>query len=152
MKQTKGRSPSASAIPTNYVEEHFCLAFEDLKTSKSKKLELKRVNPRLFPTHSARGSEWAKVKSVLKSGNSVFERNQVDSGHSNWKLCLDYANISRHVGLFGELGRACRTNRGFSEIPPIAFNFMFYLEKGFVTFGEKPEFMERTRRLAEGLL
>ncbi|KAG5631622.1 hypothetical protein H5410_003339 [Solanum commersonii] len=37
-------------------------------------------NPRPFPTHSARESEWAKVESVLKSSKSVFERNRVDSG------------------------------------------------------------------------
>ncbi|KAG5571657.1 hypothetical protein H5410_061423, partial [Solanum commersonii] len=51
----------------------------DLKTSNSKKLELERVNPRIFPTHLARESEWNKAKAVLKSSNSVFERNRVDS-------------------------------------------------------------------------
>ncbi|KAG5631420.1 hypothetical protein H5410_003137, partial [Solanum commersonii] len=43
------------------------------------RIELKRVNPRLFPTHSAPESEWAKAEIVLKISNSVFERNQVDS-------------------------------------------------------------------------
>ncbi|KAG5610108.1 hypothetical protein H5410_021389, partial [Solanum commersonii] len=42
-------------------------------------VQLERVNPRPFSTHSARESELAKAKVVLKSGNSVFERNQVDS-------------------------------------------------------------------------
>uniref|UniRef100_M1DW25 Integrase core domain containing protein n=1 Tax=Solanum tuberosum TaxID=4113 RepID=M1DW25_SOLTU len=58
---------------------------------------------------------------------------------------------SRRVGSFGELGRARRITRWFVEVPLIAFNFMFYLEKGSVTFGEKPEFAECTRRLAEDI-
>ncbi|WMV09113.1 hypothetical protein MTR67_002498 [Solanum verrucosum] len=43
-------------------------------------VHLERVNPRPFPTLSARESEWAKTEVVLKCGNSVFERNRVDSG------------------------------------------------------------------------
>ncbi|KAG5610096.1 hypothetical protein H5410_021377 [Solanum commersonii] len=58
MKQTKGGLPSALAIPTYWAE----------------------VNPRPFPTHSARESEWAKAEVVLKSGNSMFERNRIDLG------------------------------------------------------------------------
>ncbi|KAG5614988.1 hypothetical protein H5410_014812 [Solanum commersonii] len=38
------------------------------------------VHPRLSPTLSAGESEWAKAEAVLKCGNSVFERNRVDSG------------------------------------------------------------------------
>ncbi|KAG5585679.1 hypothetical protein H5410_046113, partial [Solanum commersonii] len=63
--------------------------FLSLKVLNSKKLEpvviglswvqLERVNPRPFPTHAARESEWAKAKDVLSYGNLVFERNQVDS-------------------------------------------------------------------------
>ncbi|KAG5611033.1 hypothetical protein H5410_022314 [Solanum commersonii] len=41
----------------------------------------KRVNPRPFPTHSTRESEWAKAEVVLKCCNSVFERNRVDLGN-----------------------------------------------------------------------
>ncbi|KAH0636443.1 hypothetical protein KY289_036358 [Solanum tuberosum] len=47
---------------------------------------------------------------------------------------------SRHVGSFGELGRAHRTTRRFTEGPHLAFNFMIYLMLGSLTFGEKPEF------------
>ncbi|KAG5605364.1 hypothetical protein H5410_026856 [Solanum commersonii] len=43
-------------------------------------VQLKRVNPRPFPTYLARESEWAKADAVLKSRNLVFERNRVDSG------------------------------------------------------------------------
>ncbi|KAG5605188.1 hypothetical protein H5410_026680, partial [Solanum commersonii] len=39
---------------------------------------LERVNPSPFPTHSTRESEWAKAEAVLKIGNSMFDRNQVD--------------------------------------------------------------------------
>ncbi|KAG5605924.1 hypothetical protein H5410_027416 [Solanum commersonii] len=45
------------------------LDLEDLKTFKSMKLEV------------AQESEWAKEKVVLNCGNSVFERNRVDSGY-----------------------------------------------------------------------
>ncbi|KAG5590487.1 hypothetical protein H5410_041001, partial [Solanum commersonii] len=44
-------------------------------------VQLERVNPRLFPTHSAQESEWAKAEVMLKSGNSVFERNRVNLGN-----------------------------------------------------------------------
>ncbi|KAG5589813.1 hypothetical protein H5410_040327 [Solanum commersonii] len=50
------------------------------KAERSLWVQLERVNPRYFPTHSARESEWAKVEAVLKSDNSVFKRNRVDSG------------------------------------------------------------------------
>ncbi|KAG5630764.1 hypothetical protein H5410_002481 [Solanum commersonii] len=38
------------------------------------------MNPRPSPTLLARESEWANAEAVLKSDNSVFERNRVDSG------------------------------------------------------------------------
>uniref|UniRef100_M1DC96 Uncharacterized protein n=1 Tax=Solanum tuberosum TaxID=4113 RepID=M1DC96_SOLTU len=41
-------------------------------------VQLERVNPRPSPTLSTRESEWAKAEVVLKSGNSVFERNRID--------------------------------------------------------------------------
>ncbi|KAG5611013.1 hypothetical protein H5410_022294 [Solanum commersonii] len=43
-------------------------------------VQLERVNPRPSPTLSDQESEWAKAEVVLKSGNLVFERNQIDSG------------------------------------------------------------------------
>uniref|UniRef100_M1DFJ7 Integrase core domain containing protein n=1 Tax=Solanum tuberosum TaxID=4113 RepID=M1DFJ7_SOLTU len=50
---------------------------------------------------------------------------------------------SRHVGKFGELGRARQTTQQFAEPPLIAFNFIVFDVFGFVTFGEKP--MDRTK-------
>ncbi|KAG5585768.1 hypothetical protein H5410_046202 [Solanum commersonii] len=47
-------------------------------------VQLKRVNPRPSPTHSARQSESAKAKVVLNCCNSVLERNRVDSGEPQW--------------------------------------------------------------------
>ncbi|KAG5580599.1 hypothetical protein H5410_051226 [Solanum commersonii] len=41
-------------------------------------VQLERVNPSPFPTHSSQESEWVKEEALLKSGNSVFERNRVD--------------------------------------------------------------------------
>ncbi|KAG5631569.1 hypothetical protein H5410_003286, partial [Solanum commersonii] len=99
-KKTKKRRPEdhlmhsvsrRKALTSPKVPRIFYLAFEDLKFSNSKKLEmglvvigsswflLERVNPRPSPTLSARESEWAKAEVVLKSGNSVFERNRVYS-------------------------------------------------------------------------
>ncbi|KAG5580416.1 hypothetical protein H5410_051043 [Solanum commersonii] len=61
-------------------------------------VNLERVNPRPFPTHSARESKWAKAEVVLKSGNSVFKRNRVDSGNRplgprSQPIRLAYINI-----------------------------------------------------------
>uniref|UniRef100_M1E0K5 Integrase core domain containing protein n=1 Tax=Solanum tuberosum TaxID=4113 RepID=M1E0K5_SOLTU len=67
------------------------------------------------------------------------------------RLNLEVGVESRHVGSFADLGRARRTTRWFAESPFIPFNFMLNLEFGFVTFGEKPEFTEFTRRLAEDM-
>ncbi|KAG5571383.1 hypothetical protein H5410_061149, partial [Solanum commersonii] len=58
---------------------------------------------------------------------------------------------SRHVGLFGELGRARQTTRRFTKVPHLAYNFMLYLKFDSVTFGEKLEVAEGTRRFAESL-
>uniref|UniRef100_M1DR87 Uncharacterized protein n=1 Tax=Solanum tuberosum TaxID=4113 RepID=M1DR87_SOLTU len=52
---------------------------------------------------------------------------------------------SRHIGSFGELGRARQTTRRFAEVPHIAFNFMINVKFSSVTFGEKPEVVECTR-------
>ncbi|KAG5571353.1 hypothetical protein H5410_061119 [Solanum commersonii] len=127
-------------------------------------VQLERVNPRPFPTHSARESEWAKGEVVLKSGNSVFKRNQVDSGAGDvilkgkGRLLAKFGKTgrnlsilglnsrswvkSRHVGLFGELGQTHRTTWWFTEVPHLAFNFMLYLKFDSVTFGEKPDVAE----------
>ncbi|WMV32582.1 hypothetical protein MTR67_025967 [Solanum verrucosum] len=43
-------------------------------------VQLEGVNPKPFSTHSARESEWTKVKVVLHCCLLVFERNQFDSG------------------------------------------------------------------------
>ncbi|KAG5599817.1 hypothetical protein H5410_031187, partial [Solanum commersonii] len=42
-------------------------------------VQLERVNPRPSPTHSARESDWAKVKAGSNCGLSVFERKRFDS-------------------------------------------------------------------------
>ncbi|KAG5580605.1 hypothetical protein H5410_051232, partial [Solanum commersonii] len=42
-------------------------------------VQLKRVNPKPFSTHSARESEWTKAKAVLNICLLVFEKNQFDS-------------------------------------------------------------------------
>uniref|UniRef100_M1DHQ9 Uncharacterized protein n=1 Tax=Solanum tuberosum TaxID=4113 RepID=M1DHQ9_SOLTU len=60
-------------------------------------------------------------------------------------LILEIVVESRHVGQFGELGRARRTTQRFTESPLIAFNFRLLLSFGSVTFDEKPEFTECTR-------
>lgn len=59
---------------------------------------------------------------------------------------------NRHVGQFGQLGRVCQTTRWLDESPLISFIFMGFDDFGSVTFGEKPELAECTRRLVESLL
>ncbi|WMV54901.1 hypothetical protein MTR67_048286 [Solanum verrucosum] len=56
---------------------------------------------------------------------------------------------SRHVGSFGELGRAGRTTRHFTEVPLLTFNSMPNKYLGFVTFIEKVDVVESTWRLDE---
>uniref|UniRef100_M1DYP1 Integrase core domain containing protein n=1 Tax=Solanum tuberosum TaxID=4113 RepID=M1DYP1_SOLTU len=56
---------------------------------------------------------------------------------------------SRHVGSFGELGRARQTTRWFAKVHHLAFNFMLNVLLSSVAFGEKPEIANGTRRLAE---
>uniref|UniRef100_M1DHA7 Putative plant transposon protein domain-containing protein n=1 Tax=Solanum tuberosum TaxID=4113 RepID=M1DHA7_SOLTU len=65
-------------------------------------------------------------------------------------LILEVGVESKHVGQFGELGRARRTTRRFTESTLITFNFLVFDAFGSVDFGEKPEFAECTWRLAEG--
>uniref|UniRef100_M1DDA4 Integrase core domain containing protein n=1 Tax=Solanum tuberosum TaxID=4113 RepID=M1DDA4_SOLTU len=60
--------------------------------------------------------------------------------------------VESNIGSFGEVGQARRTTRRFTEGPPLAFNFMFNVLLGTVTFGEKPQFVEGTRQLTESLL
>ncbi|KAG5571389.1 hypothetical protein H5410_061155 [Solanum commersonii] len=59
---------------------------------------------------------------------------------------------NRHIGPFGELGRAHRTTWQFAKSPPITLNFMLYVLIDSVTFGEKPEVAKSTRRLAKSIL
>uniref|UniRef100_M1DE62 Uncharacterized protein n=1 Tax=Solanum tuberosum TaxID=4113 RepID=M1DE62_SOLTU len=66
-------------------------------------------------------------------------------------LILEVGVESRHVGQFGELGRARRIICWFVKSCLIAFNFMQMLSFGFVTFSEKPEFTEFTRQLVENM-
>jgi len=62
-------------------------------------------------------------------------------------------NLGRWVDIrhfsFGELDRARRTTRQFTEVPHITFNFMLNLMFASVTFGEKLEVPECTWRLTE---
>uniref|UniRef100_M1DSA6 Putative plant transposon protein domain-containing protein n=1 Tax=Solanum tuberosum TaxID=4113 RepID=M1DSA6_SOLTU len=78
----------------------------------------------------------------LAEGNAVFHITRL-----NLRSWVE----SRHVGSFGELGRARRTTRRFVEVPHIAFNFVLNVKFGSVTFGKKPEVFECTRRLAENM-
>uniref|UniRef100_M1DHG8 Putative plant transposon protein domain-containing protein n=1 Tax=Solanum tuberosum TaxID=4113 RepID=M1DHG8_SOLTU len=59
---------------------------------------------------------------------------------------------NRHVGPFGELGRARRTTRRFAKSPCIAFNFKPHVLLVSATFGETLEFAKSIRRLAKSLL
>uniref|UniRef100_M1DGX0 Integrase core domain containing protein n=1 Tax=Solanum tuberosum TaxID=4113 RepID=M1DGX0_SOLTU len=59
---------------------------------------------------------------------------------------------SRHVGSFGELGRARQTTQRCTEVPHLTFYFLLYLKFDFVTFSEKLEVAESTRLLAKSLL
>ncbi|KAG5589976.1 hypothetical protein H5410_040490, partial [Solanum commersonii] len=58
----------------------FWLARERGFETKITDLMLERVNSKPFFTHSARESEWTKVKASLNCCLLVFERNQFDSG------------------------------------------------------------------------
>ncbi|KAG5571355.1 hypothetical protein H5410_061121, partial [Solanum commersonii] len=59
MKMTKGRITNWIGIGLSWVQ-------------------LERVNPKLFSTHSAQESEWTKAKDMLHCCLLVFVRNQFD--------------------------------------------------------------------------
>uniref|UniRef100_M1DIV5 Integrase core domain containing protein n=1 Tax=Solanum tuberosum TaxID=4113 RepID=M1DIV5_SOLTU len=60
--------------------------------------------------------------------------------------------ILHKVESHDKVGQARRTTRWFAEVPHLAFNFMLDVLLSSVTFGEKPEVVEGTRRLAKSLL
>uniref|UniRef100_M1DZ93 Uncharacterized protein n=1 Tax=Solanum tuberosum TaxID=4113 RepID=M1DZ93_SOLTU len=91
----------------------------------------------------------SKCGRCLKSASWRAEGPAGDSPKRAAGLNLGNWVESRHVGSFGELGRARRTTRRFTEVPHLAFNFMLNVKFGSVTFDEKPEVAKGTRRLAK---
>ncbi|KAG5611015.1 hypothetical protein H5410_022296 [Solanum commersonii] len=72
---------------------------------------LEKENHRPSPTLSARESEWAKAEAMLKSGNSVFERNRIDSS----VLC---PKIKEQISGEKEKLVYCRAVSQSSTMPP----------------------------------
>ncbi|KAG5615183.1 hypothetical protein H5410_015007 [Solanum commersonii] len=65
---------------------------------------------------------------------------------------LLWVYIKLNKCMFGELGRACRSTQRLTKLPLDCLLFHAFVERNFVTFGEKPEFAECTRQLTKCLL